>query len=92
MMRITFAVAGILVSAIGLAQEPVADVAAPKPEAATDRQAKLDFFRERMRDLELRDIGGGQVGEFPRLDAWPADGVYYHCPLPLADYPFRRET
>lgn len=32
-----------------------------------------------------------KVGEFPRLDAWPADGVYYHDPLPLSDYPFRRK-
>lgn len=32
---------------------------------------------------------GKKVAEFPRLDAWPSTGVYFHLPLPMADYPFK---
>lgn len=32
-----------------------------------------------------------KIAEYPRLDAWPASGVYFHDPLPLPDYPFRRD-
>lgn len=59
-MRIIFAVAVILFPAMGDAQEPVADAVAPAPDAAKHRQAKLAFFRDRIRDLDLRGTGDDQ--------------------------------
>ena len=35
-------------------------------------------------------LGGKQVAQFPRLDAWPASGVYFHDPVDVPDYPFQR--
>jgi hypothetical protein len=29
---------------------------------------------------------------FPRLDAWPPTGAYFHHPLPMPDYPFTKST
>lgn len=30
-----------------------------------------------------------KLAEFPRLDAWPPTGVYFHHPLPMPDDPFK---
>ncbi len=35
-------------------------------------------------------LDGNPIAEFPRLDAWPPTGVYFHHPLALPDYPFER--
>jgi hypothetical protein len=35
-------------------------------------------------------LDGKQVAHFPRLDAWPASGVYFHSPVDVPDYPFQR--
>lgn len=31
-----------------------------------------------------------QIAEYPRLDAWPAEGAYFHIPTSIPDYPFAR--
>jgi hypothetical protein len=31
-----------------------------------------------------------QIAHFPRLEAWPPSGVYFHDPLEMPDYPFQR--
>jgi hypothetical protein len=33
-----------------------------------------------------------KIAEFPRLDAWPPTGTYFHDPVPMPDYPFKNET
>gem|GEM_PF-1018986 len=32
---------------------------------------------------------GRKEAEFPRLEAWPPTGTYFHSPLPMPDYPFK---
>ncbi|HEY2251280.1 MAG TPA: hypothetical protein VGH74_09475 [Planctomycetaceae bacterium] len=32
-----------------------------------------------------------KLAEFPRLEAWPPTGAYFHDPLPLPDYPFKNK-
>lgn len=34
---------------------------------------------------------GRVLAEFPRLDAWPPTGDYFHLPVTLADYPFEKD-
>ncbi len=33
-----------------------------------------------------------EIAHFPRLDAWPKSGVYFHDPVDIADYPFQRDA
>jgi hypothetical protein len=35
-------------------------------------------------------LDGKQVAHFPRLEAWPASGVYFHDPALVPAYPFQR--
>lgn len=35
-------------------------------------------------------LDGKLIAEFPRLEAWPPTGVYFHSPVELPDYPFAR--
>jgi hypothetical protein len=35
-------------------------------------------------------LDGQLVADFPRLEAWPPTGVYFHDPVELPDYPFER--
>lgn len=35
---------------------------------------------------------GRLLAEFPRLDAWPPTGTYFHIPVPLPDYPFAEDA
>jgi len=34
---------------------------------------------------------GKQIAEFPRLEAWPPTGDYFHDPVEMPDYPFARK-
>ena len=36
-------------------------------------------------------LDGKQIAEFPRLEAWPPSGVYFHDPVEMPDYPFSRK-
>ncbi len=36
-------------------------------------------------------LDGKQVAHFPRLEAWPPTGVYFHDPVEMPDYPFARK-
>jgi len=36
-------------------------------------------------------LDGKQIAEFPRLEAWPPTGVYFHDPVEMPDYPFARK-
>jgi hypothetical protein len=33
-----------------------------------------------------------EIAHFPRLEAWPPSGVYFHDPLDMPDYPFQRNA
>lgn len=35
-------------------------------------------------------LDGKEIAEFPRLEAWPPTGVYFHDPVEMPDYPFAR--
>jgi hypothetical protein len=35
-------------------------------------------------------LDGKQVAHFPRLESWPATGVYFHDPIDVPVYPFQR--
>lgn len=35
-------------------------------------------------------LDGKQLAHFPRLDAWPPTGIYFHHPVDMPDYPFQR--
>jgi hypothetical protein len=37
-------------------------------------------------------LDGERIAHFPRLDAWPATGVYFHDPVEVPDYPFQRQS
>jgi len=37
-------------------------------------------------------LDGKQIADFPRLEAWPPTGVYFHDPVELPDYPFQRSA
>ncbi|HVW38267.1 MAG TPA: hypothetical protein VHB99_13220 [Pirellulales bacterium] len=32
---------------------------------------------------------GRREAEYPRLEAWPSDGAYFHLPVEMPDYPFK---
>jgi hypothetical protein len=37
-------------------------------------------------------LDGKQIADFPRLEAWPPTGVYFHDPVEIPDYPYARQT
>ncbi len=37
-------------------------------------------------------LDGKQIADFPRLEAWPPTGVYFHDPVEIPDYPFQRPS
>lgn len=69
------------------------------PEAALLLEAYRDGDRlawrygvSRCTRFEVRfSLDDQSIAEFPRLESWPAHEVYFHDPIPMPDYPFRRE-
>jgi hypothetical protein len=65
------------------------------PEALVFVEARkandgLEWFYavSRCTRFEIRvSLDGKQIAEFPRLEAWPATGTYFHSPLPWENYP-----
>ncbi len=42
--------------------------------------------------FEIRfSLDSKPIANFPRLESWPANEVYFHDPIPMADYPFKGE-
>lgn len=55
-------------------------------------RAKWHYAISRGTRFELRfSLDGKPIAHFPRLEAWPPTGTYFHDPIPLPQYPFKRE-
>ena len=58
----------------------------------TDKGLAWHYAASRFTRFEVTvSLDGRQIAHFPRLEAWPPTGVYFHDPVEMPDYPFARK-
>lgn len=58
----------------------------------TDQGLAWHYAASRFTRFEVTvSLDGKQIAHFPRLEAWPPTGVYFHDPVEMPDYPFARK-
>ena len=56
----------------------------------TREASEWHYATSRATRFELRfSRNGRQEAEYPRLEAWPPDGAYFHLPVDMPGYPFK---
>jgi hypothetical protein len=58
----------------------------------TDKGLAWHYGVSRFTRFEVTaSLDGQQIAHFPRLEAWPPTGIYFHDPVEMPDYPFARK-